>query len=163
MTDETAQPTQSASKQESAALKQTGDDQQESQQQRGYNNYNNGSNYTQKKPYNSNRPHQQRGGKFGPNRYNNRGNYNGGGSFRGGTWEPTAQTCHGLPQQMAAAGSAPANPIPVEEKSPVPTKIEITTKSGEHLDLKEQHKAKLQSQERSTVSPATRVKVKRNF
>ena len=86
MTDESVQPTQSATKQESAALKQTGDEQQESQQQqqRGYNNYNNGSNYTQKKPYNGNRPHQQRGGKFGPNRYNSRGNYNGGGSYRGG-------------------------------------------------------------------------------
>ncbi|GFP65326.1 eukaryotic initiation factor 4F subunit p150 [Saccharomyces cerevisiae] len=171
MTDETAQPTQSASKQESAALKQTGDDQQESQQQRGYTNYNNGSNYTQKKPYNSNRPHQQRGGKFGPNRYNNRGNYNGGGSFRGGHMGANSSNVpwtgyynnypvYYQPQQMAAAGSAPANPIPVEEKSPVPTKIEITTKSGEHLDLKEQHKAKLQSQERSTVSPQPESKLK---
>nr|CAI6530987.1 ALI_HP1_G0023490.mRNA.1.CDS.1 [Saccharomyces cerevisiae] len=67
------------------------------------------------------------------------------------------------PQQMAAAGSAPANQIPVEEKSPVPTKIEITTKSGEHLDLKEQHKAKLQSQERSTVSPQPESKLKKKL
>ncbi|CAI5001222.1 CFC_HP_G0102290.mRNA.1.CDS.1 [Saccharomyces cerevisiae] len=44
------------------------------------------------------------------------------------------------------------------------TKIEITTKSGEHLDLKKNSiKAKLQSQERSTVSPQPESKLKRNF
>ncbi|CAI4038851.1 hypothetical protein SMKI_06G2010 [Saccharomyces mikatae IFO 1815] len=167
MTDESVQPTQSATKQESAALKQTGDEQQESQQQqqRGYNNYNNGSNYTQKKPYNGNRPHQQRGGKFGPNRYNSRGNYNGGGSYRGGHVGANGSSApwtgyynnypvYYQPQQMANSNAVPVNVAPVDEKSsPSPSKIEITTKSGEHLDLKEQHKAKLQSQERSSTTP----------
>ncbi|CAI6526945.1 AIS_HP2_G0020380.mRNA.1.CDS.1 [Saccharomyces cerevisiae] len=165
MTDETAQPTQSAPRQESAAPKQTDDDQQVSQQQqqRGYNNYNDGSNYNQKKPYNSNRPHQQRGGKFGPNRYNSRGNYNGGGNYRGGHMGANGSNVpwtgyynnypvYYQPQQMGAGNAIPVNVAPADEKSsPVPTKIEITTKSGEHLDLKEQHKVKLQSKETSTA------------
>ncbi|CAI2010138.1 hypothetical protein SEUBUCD646_0G04140 [Saccharomyces eubayanus] len=169
MTDETVQPTQSAPRQDSAAPNVSGDDQQ---QQRGYNNYNQGSNYNQKKPYNSDRPHQQRGGKFGPNRYNSRGNYSGTGSYRGGHMGANGSNssngsngsnapwtgyynnypAYYQPQQMGAANAIPVNAVPADENSsPVPTKIEITTKSGEHLDLKEQYKAKLQSKEGSTT------------
>ncbi|CAI6487295.1 ALI_HP2_G0016820.mRNA.1.CDS.1 [Saccharomyces cerevisiae] len=52
--------------------------------------------YTQKEALQQQQTSSARGGKFGPNRYNNRGNYNGVGSCRGEHMEPTAQTCHGL-------------------------------------------------------------------